>query len=88
MLAGIVAGLTLFLVVAAHILLTSGRPYDAGLIRDFPGSGLPDLATYAVSDNLGAAMSLLLVVTAVTGVIGAAGATVTGWLRHAAPAVD
>ena len=41
--------------------------------RDFPSSGLPDLATYEVSDNLGTAMALLLLVTTVNVGVGCAG---------------
>ena len=78
----LVAGLVLFLVYASDILLTAGGPYDAGQIRDFPGSGLPDLATYAVSDNLGSAMMLLLLVPLVTAAIGATGADIAARLPH------
>ncbi len=78
----LVAGLVLFIVYAGDTLLTAGGPYDAGQIRDFPGSGLPDLATYAVSDNLGTAMMLLLVVPVVTAAIGCAGAGIAARLRH------
>jgi hypothetical protein len=83
-LSAVVAGLVLFLVLAGDTLLTAGGPYDAGQIRDFPGSGLPDLATYAVSDNLGSAMMLLLLVPVVTAVIGSAAAGVTARLHRRA----
>jgi hypothetical protein len=76
------AGLSLFLVYASDILLTAGGPYDAGQVRDFPGSGLPNLATYAVSDNLGSAMMLLLLVPAVTAAIGCTGAGIAARLPH------
>jgi hypothetical protein len=76
------AGLILFLVYASDILLTAGAPYDAGQVRDFPGSGLPDLATYAVSDNLGSAMMLLLLVPALTAAIGCTGAGIAARLPH------
>ena len=76
----LVAGLVLFLVYASDILLTAGGPYDAGQIRDFPGSGLPDLATYAVSDNLGSAMMLLLLVPIVTAAIGSTAAGIAARL--------
>ncbi|MEP7053983.1 MAG: hypothetical protein ABI912_01875 [Actinomycetota bacterium] len=82
LLTGLVAGLVLFLVVAASTLLTAGGPYDAGLVRDFPTSGLPDLATYAVSDNLGTAMALLLFASTVTAVLGCAAASVIARLRR------
>ena len=78
----LVAGFVLFLVYASDVLLTAGGPYDSGQIRDFPGSGLPDLATYAVSDNLGSAMMLLLLVPIVTAAIGSTGAAIAARLPH------
>jgi hypothetical protein len=80
LLSAVVAGLILFVVLAGDTLLTAGGPYDAGQVRDFPGSGLPDLATYAVSDNLGTAMMLLLLVPVVTAAIGCAAAGITARL--------
>jgi len=77
----LVAGLVVFIAYASDTLLTADGPYDAGQIRDFPGSGLPDLATYAVSDNLGSAMMLLLLVPIVTAAIGSAGAGIAGRIR-------
>lgn len=82
LLSAVVAGLIFFLVLTGVTLLTAGGPYDAGQVRDFPGSGLPDMATYAVSDNLGSAMMLLLVVPVVTAIIGCAGAGLTALLTH------
>jgi hypothetical protein len=78
----LVAGLVIFLAYAGDTLLTAGGPYDAGQVRDFPGSGLPDLATYAVSDNLGSAMMLLLLVPIVTAAIGCTGAGIAARLPH------
>ena len=78
----LVAGLVVFVGYASDILLTAGGPYDAGQLRDFPGSGLPDLATYAVDDNLGSAMMLLLLVPVVTAAIGCAGAGIAARLPH------
>jgi hypothetical protein len=80
LLSALVAGLVLFLVYASDTLLTAGGPYDAGQVRDFPGSGLSSLATYAVSDNLGSAMMLLLLVPAVTAAIGCTGAGIAARL--------
>jgi hypothetical protein len=85
LLCAVVAGLTVFLVLAAVTLLTAGGPYDAGQLRDFPGSGLPDMPTYAVSDNLGSAMMLLLLVPVVTAAAGCAAAGITGLLTHRHP---
>jgi hypothetical protein len=50
--------------------LRDGRPYDHGLIRDFHRSGGRDLATYAVSDNLGSGLVLLLLVPTVALALG------------------
>jgi len=82
LLSAVIAGLALFLVLAGVTLLTAGGPYDAGQLRDFPTSGLPDMATYAVSDNLGSAMMLLLLVPVVTAGIGCAAAGLTALLMR------
>ncbi len=58
---GIVGGLVVFSVWVTATYLRAGRPYDPGLLRDFHRSGAPDLATYAVSDNLGSGLVLLLI---------------------------
>ena len=69
-----IGGLVLFVVWVGETVVTGGRPYDPGLLRDFATSGSPDLATYAVNDNLGAAMGLLLLVPLLTTALGYAGA--------------
>jgi hypothetical protein len=79
--------MVLFLTLAGDALVTGGRPYDAGQIRDFAGSGLPDMATYAANDNLGTAMALLLLASTVTAAIGSIGATITARLRRVTPNV-
>jgi hypothetical protein len=71
----VVAALAVFLVLATDTLVTGGRPYDAGQLQDFATSGYPDMATYAVSDNLGTSMVLLLLMSAMTALLGSAGAT-------------
>jgi hypothetical protein len=81
MLAAVVAGLVLFLGWVTMAVLTGGRPYDPGLLRDFQSSGAPDLATYAVDDNLGAGMMLLLLVPALTVSLGSVGSMIAGRLR-------
>jgi hypothetical protein len=70
----VVAALAVFLVLATGTLITGGRPYDAGQLRDFASSGYPDIATYAVSDNLGTAMVLLLLMSTMTALLGSTGA--------------
>jgi hypothetical protein len=82
LLASVVGGLGLFLVLGAVTLLTAAGPYDAGQLRDFPGSGLPDMATYAVSDSLGTAMMLLVFTPALTAAVGAGAATIAGRIRR------
>ena len=59
---GIVGGLTTFVIWVTATYLRDGRPYDPGLLRDFHRSGAHDLATYAVSDNLGSGLVLLFIV--------------------------
>ena len=83
LLSAIVTGLVLFLTLASDTLLTAAGPYDPGQLRDFPGSRFPDIATYAVSDNLGTAMSLLLLASTLTAALGCAAATATGRIRRA-----
>ena len=78
-LAGLVAGLGLFLVWAGQAVATGGRPYDAGLLRDFTSSGASDLATYAVNDSLGTAMMLLLLVPLVSLASGLVGTAAASW---------
>jgi hypothetical protein len=85
LLSAIVTGLTLFLTLASVALLTAGGPYDPGQIRDFPGSRFPDIATYALNDNLGTAMSLLLLASITTAALGCASATITARLRRTIP---
>ena len=74
------AGLLVFLAWVAQAVFADGRPYDAGLMRDFRTSGARDLATYALSDNLGAAMGLLVLVPLLAFGFGAIGAGVTARL--------
>jgi len=62
-------------------VLTGGQPYDPGLVRDFHASGAPDLATYAVDDDLGAGMMLLLLVPLLTWTLGSVGASLTAGRR-------
>jgi hypothetical protein len=61
---GIIGGLIVFIVWVTATYARDGRPYDPGLLRDFHRSGAHDLATYAVSDNLGGGLVLLLIIPA------------------------
>ena len=67
---GIVGGLVVFIVWVTATYLRDGRPYDPALLRDFHRSGAPDLATYAVSDDLGGGLVLLLLVPVVALALG------------------
>ena len=60
--AGIVGGLGVFVVWVATTYAGAGGPYDAGTMRDFHSSHATDLTTYAISDNLGSALVLLLLI--------------------------
>ena len=62
---GLVGGLTVFIVWATVTYANAGGPYDAGLVKDFHKSGAHDLPTYAVSDNLGSGLVLLLLIPTV-----------------------
>jgi hypothetical protein len=67
---GLVGGLTVFIVWVTVTYTNAGGPYDAGLVRDFHKSGAHDLATYAVSDNLGSGLVLLLMIPTVAFALG------------------
>jgi hypothetical protein len=72
-LAALLAGFLLFLLWTGETVAFAGRPYDAGLLRDFRSSGARDLATYAVNDSLGTGMMLLLLVPVVSVAAGLTG---------------
>lgn len=67
---GIVGGLVVFIIWVTATYVRQGRPYDSGLLRDFHRSGAHDLAAYAVSENLGSALVLLLLVPMVALALG------------------
>jgi hypothetical protein len=68
-----VGGLLVFAVWVTSTYLEDGRPYDAGLVHDFRRSGAHDLATFAVSDNLGSGLMLLVLVPLVAIALGSLG---------------
>ncbi len=74
---GIVAGLLTFIVWVTTTYLHDGRPYDPGLIRDFHNSHSPNLTTYAVSDNLGSGLVLLLLIPTIALALGSLTARLT-----------
>jgi hypothetical protein len=84
LLTGLMSGLMVFLVWVGQTVVTGGRPYDVGQVRDFHTSGAPDLATYAVNDNLGTAMVMLVLVPLVVTCLGLLG-TVAARSRERQP---
>jgi hypothetical protein len=78
---GLVGGLAVFVVWMTVTYATAGVPYDAGLVRDFHRSGGHDLATYAVSDDLGNALVLLLLIPTVAVALGSLTARVHSAMR-------
>jgi hypothetical protein len=76
-----VGGLTVFIVWVTVTYTNAGGPYDSGLVSDFHKSAAPDLATYAVSDNLGSGLVLLLMIPTVALAVGALSARLSA---HAA----
>jgi hypothetical protein len=67
---GLVGGLLVFIVWVAATYYDDGRPYDAQMLRDFHHSGSHDLVAYAVTDNIGAAMGLLVIIPVVALALG------------------
>jgi hypothetical protein len=62
---GLVGGIVVFVFRVTATYLHDGRPFDPQLIRDFHASGAPNLAAYAVTGNLSAALGMLAVIPAV-----------------------
>ncbi|MEA2218317.1 MAG: hypothetical protein QOJ35_943 [Solirubrobacteraceae bacterium] len=59
---GLVGGLVVFVIWVTATYLHGGRPFDPQLIRDFRASGARDLTAYAVGDNFGAALGMLVMI--------------------------
>ncbi|MDX6535988.1 MAG: hypothetical protein QOD37_329 [Gaiellales bacterium] len=59
---GLVGALVVFLIWVTATYLDNGGPIDPQLIRDFHASGAPDLTTYAIGDNLGGALGMLVMI--------------------------
>jgi hypothetical protein len=79
---GLVAGLTVFIVWATVTYADAGGPYDAGLVKDFHKSGAHDLPTYAVGDNLGSGLVLLLLIPTIALGLGTLGGRLLGATRQ------
>jgi hypothetical protein len=82
---GIVGGLVSFIVWMTATYVRDGRPYDAGLLRDFHHSGSPDLATYAVRNDFGSGLTLLVLVPVVALAFGSLGARLPRAIRAPHP---
>jgi hypothetical protein len=67
---GIIGGLVAFAIWMTATYVRAGRPYDAGLIRDFHRSGAPSLPAYAVGENFGSGLVLLMLVPIVALALG------------------
>jgi hypothetical protein len=67
---GLVGGLLVFIAYVTVTYAGDGRPYDAQTLRDFHASGARDLVTYAVADDLGGALSMLVIIPVVALALG------------------
>jgi hypothetical protein len=67
---GLVGGLLVFIAYVTVTYAGDGRPYDAQTLRDFHASGAHDLVTYAVADDLGGALSMLVIIPVVALALG------------------
>lgn len=79
---GMLGALVVFIVWVTATLVHDGRPYDAQLVRDFHASGAHDLAAYAVSDNLGSAVAMLVIIPLVALALGSLVAALATRLPH------
>ena len=75
---GLIGALLVFIIWTATTYAEDGRPYDAQLLRDFHKSGSHDLVAYAVADNLGAALGLLVIIPVVSLALGSIGGRIGG----------
>jgi hypothetical protein len=67
---GLVGALLVFIAYVTVTYAGDGRPYDAQTLRDFHASGARDLVTYAVADDLGGALSMLVIIPVVALALG------------------
>ncbi len=79
---GLVGGLSVFIVWVTMTYADAGGPYDAGLLRDFHKSGAHDLVTYAISDDLGSGLVLLLMIPTVALALGSLVARIGPTMRR------
>jgi hypothetical protein len=85
---GIVGGVLAFGVWMTAAYARDGRPYDAGLLRDFHHSGSSHLATYAVRNAFGTALVLLVLIPVVALAFGSLGARLSRATRTPDPSAD
>lgn len=67
---GLSGALLVFIIWVTTTYVRDGRPYDAQMLRDFHSSGSRDLTAYAVGDNVGAALGLLVIIPLVALALG------------------
>jgi hypothetical protein len=79
---GLVGGLSVFIIWVTVTYANAGGPYDTGLVEDFHRSGAHDLTTYAVSDNLGSGLVLLVMIPTVALALGSLSARITAAPRR------
>jgi len=79
---GLVAGLFVFIGWTTDTYAKAGGPYDGALVGDFRKSGAHNLVTYAVSDNLGSGLVLLLLIPTVALAVGTLGARLQNATRQ------
>jgi hypothetical protein len=82
---GLVGGLLVFVAYVTVTYVNDGRPYDAQTVQDFHASGAHDLVTYAVADDLGGALSMLVIIPVVALALGSLTSARAPATRHAPP---
>jgi hypothetical protein len=75
---GLVGGLLVFLIWVTAAYLHDGRPFDPQLIRDFRASHAPDLTAYAITDSLGGAFGMLVMIPTLSLCFGSLAARTAG----------
>ncbi len=82
LLSGLVGGLLVFVLWVSAAFAGDGRPYDPGLVRDYQQSGAHSLAAYAVSDDLGGALVMLVLIPTVALALGSISCRLPGRPRR------
>jgi hypothetical protein len=79
---GLVGGIGIFVVWVTATYLDGAHLSDPQLIRDFHASGAADLATYAIADNVGAALGMLVMVPVIAVAAGSVAARLAADTRR------